>query len=146
MLGRNYCEQVMVHVRGFLPQLFGRGYVNEDGIDGGHIYLPRFNHRLKNLDCLRGFGIQTWGTGCQTTGIAAARHVPGFGASFKAEVKKKYPALVSLHPFGEVLPRPENRVTVDEGRVDRYGVPLMKISVSFGENEKKDGSPHVRDL
>jgi len=44
---------------------------------------------------------------------------------------------VSLHPFGEVLPRPENRVTVDESRRDRYGVPLMKVDVTFGENERK---------
>ena len=69
--------------------------------------------------------------------IDVARHVPGFGASFKAEVKKRYPSWISLHPFGEVLPRPENRVTVDESRTDRYGVPLMKVDVTFGENERK---------
>ena len=44
---------------------------------------------------------------------------------------------MSLHPFGEVLPRPENRVTVDESRRDRYGVPLLRIDVAFGENERK---------
>jgi choline dehydrogenase-like flavoprotein len=86
---------------------------------------------------LRGFGIQLWGTGCGTTGVPVANSIPGFGAEFKAQVKRRYPALVSLHPFGEVLPQPENRVTVDESRTDRYGVPLMKISVAFGENEDK---------
>ena len=135
-LGRHFCEQVMVHVRGFLPQLFDLGYRNDDGADGGHIYLPRFNHRTKN-DYLRGFGMQFWSSGCTPTAIPTAERVPGFGASFKAEVKKRYPGFVSLHPFGEVLPRPENRVTVDESRTDRYGVPLMNIDVGFGENEKK---------
>lgn len=66
-----------------------------------------------------------------------ARHLPGFGAGFKAEVKRRYPSLISLHPFGEVLSRSENRVTVDEGRTDRYGVPLMKIDVAYGDNEAK---------
>ncbi|MFQ5791193.1 MAG: GMC oxidoreductase, partial [Acidobacteriota bacterium] len=136
MLGRNYCEQIMVHVHGFLPQLFGKGYSNDDGIGGAHLYIPRFNHRMKNRDYLRGFGIQLWGTGCETTGFAVARHLPGFGATFKGEVKKRYPSLVALHPFGEVLPRPENRVTVDVNQTDRYGVPLMRISVSYGENER----------
>ena len=138
-LGRNFCEQIMVHVRGFLPQLFGRGYVNDDGIGGEHVYVPRFNHRpdRPKADYLRGFGIQFWDTGAQTTGADVAHALPGFGASFKAAVKKRYPALVSLHPFGEVLSRPENRVTVDESRKDRYGVPLMKIDVRFGENEQK---------
>jgi choline dehydrogenase-like flavoprotein len=137
MLGKNYCEQIMVHVRGFLPQLFGRGYTNDDGIGGGHLYIPRFNHRMENLDYLRGFGIQFWATGCQMTGVPAASRIPGFGASFKAEVKKRYPSFVSLHPFGEILSRPDNRVSVDENETDRYGVPLMKIAVSFGENEEK---------
>lgn len=136
-LGRNFCEQVMVHVQGFLPQLYGRGYSNDDGIGGGHLYIPRFNHRLEGLDYLRGFGIQMWQTGCMTTGIDVAQSLPGFGADFKAAVRRRYPALVSLHPFGEVLPRPENRVTVDESKTDRYGVPLMKISVRFGENERR---------
>ncbi len=138
-VGRNYSEQIMVHVRGFLPQLYGRGYRNDDGIDGGHVYIPRFNHRAGHQapDYLRGFGIQVWGTGCQTTGVDVARHLPGFGADFKAEVKRRYPALLSLHPFGEVLSRPENRITVDESRTDRYGVPLMKVDVAFGENEAK---------
>jgi choline dehydrogenase-like flavoprotein len=138
-LGRNFCEQIMVHVRGFLPQLYGRGYTNDDGIGGEHVYLPRFNHRpdRPKPDYLRGFGMQFWNTGSQVTGADVAQHLPGFGASFKAEVKKRYPALVSLHPFGEVLPRPENRVTVDESRRDRYGVPLMKVDVAFGDNERK---------
>ena len=134
-LGRYFSEQVMVHVRGFLPQLFGRGYVNEDGIDGGHIYFPRFNQRAGNLDYLRGFGIQVWSTGCDTTGVTAAENITGFGADYKARIKARYPALVSMHPFGEVLPRASNRVTVDPGVTDAYGVPLMKISVAYGDNE-----------
>jgi choline dehydrogenase-like flavoprotein len=138
-LGRNFCEQIMVHVRGYLPQLYGRGYTNDDGADGGHVYMPRFNHLTghNETDYLRGFGMQFWGSGSQTTGVEVARHLPGFGASFKAEVKRRYPSLLSLHPFGEVLPRPENRVSLDESRADRYGVPLMKIDVTFGENERK---------
>ena len=139
-VGRNFAEQIMVHVRGFLPQLFGRGYTNDDGVGGGHIYMPRFNHRpdrRKTPDYLRGFGMQFWDSGCQTTGEDVASRLPGFGASFKAAVKKRYPSLVSLHPFGEVLSRPENRVTVDETKTDRYGVPLMKVDVTFGENEAK---------
>ncbi len=66
-----------------------------------------------------------------------AQRVPSFGVGFKQEVKKRYPSWVVLHPYGEVLPRRENRVTVDGRHTDRYGVPLMKISVSYGENEKR---------
>ena len=138
-LGRNYCEQVRFHRHGFLPQLFGRGYTNDDGIGGGHTYIPRFNHRLRGLDYLRGFGIQMWMNGCQTTGVNVAERMPGleFGAGFKRRVEERYPALASLHPYGEMLPRPDNRVTVDPDRTDRYGVPLMHIDVRFSDNEMK---------
>jgi len=135
-IGRNFTEQQMVHVRGYLPQLFGSGYQNSDGIGGGHYYIPRFNHRSKQ-DYLRGFGIQMWNTGSGTTGETVAHDVVGFGKELKAAVKERYPALLSLHPFGEILPRSENRMTVDDSRTDRYGVPLMKVSVAFGDNEKK---------
>ena len=138
-LGRNYCEQVRFHRFGFLPQLFGQGYTNDDGIGGGHVYIPRFNHRLTGLDYVGGFGIQLWGNGCQTTGVNVAELLPGheFGAGFKQRVRERYPALAALHPYGEILPRPDNRVTVDEARTDRYGVPLMRIDVTFGDNEMR---------
>ena len=138
-LGRNYCEQVRFHRYGFLPQLFGQGYTNDDGIGGGHVYIPRFNHRLTGLDYVGGFGIQLWGNGCQTTGVNVAELLPGheFGAGFKRRVRERYPALAALHPYGEILPRTDNRVTVDEARTDRYGVPLMKIDVTFGDNEMR---------
>jgi choline dehydrogenase-like flavoprotein len=42
-----------------------------------------------------------------------------------------------MHPYGEVLPYAHNRVTVDETKTDRYGVPLMKIDYTIGENERK---------
>ena len=47
-LGRNFCEQIMLHIQGVLPHLFGRGYQNDDGIGGGQYYIPRFNHRSRD--------------------------------------------------------------------------------------------------
>jgi choline dehydrogenase-like flavoprotein len=63
--------------------------------------------------------------------------MPGFGADFKKAVKQRYPALVALHPYGETLGRPENRITVDKANVDLYGVPRLKIDYQIGENERK---------
>lgn len=134
-LGRNFCEQQMVHVHGYLKELTGAPVTDEDGLGGAHMYIPRFNHRIHRKKYLRGFGMQMWGAGAQMEPYQLAMNTPGFGAEFKRAVKQRYPAAVSLHSFGEILPRPENRVTVDESRTDRYGVPLMNISVEYGENE-----------
>ena len=145
VIGRYLCEQIRVHVRGFLPQLYGMGPQNDRGISGEHIYMPRFNHRLKNLDYLRGYQMQFWNSGqvpSNLTTIGAL--MPGFGASLKREIKRHYPAWIELHPFGETLPYAHNRITVDPSRVDRYGVPMLKIDYRLGDNELKMAS-HIYD-
>ncbi|MPY90000.1 MAG: FAD-binding protein [Luteitalea sp.] len=138
VIGRYLCEQIRIHARGFMPALYGRPTTNDEGISGAHVYMPRFNHRPgQGRDYLRGFGMQFWDTGCRPTGEHVARHVAGFGTSFKREVKRRYPSWVELHPFGETLSYPHNRITVDESQTDRYGVPLLKIDYHTADNERK---------
>jgi choline dehydrogenase-like flavoprotein len=138
VIGKYLCEQVRINVKAFLPELFGRETSNDDGIGGEHIYLPRFNHRGPKRDYLRGFGIQFWGTGCTNPGASHFAHrLPGFGSELKRDIKRRYPAWVELHPFGETLPRAGNYVTTEGTPADRYGVPISRIVYSTGENEQK---------
>jgi choline dehydrogenase-like flavoprotein len=139
VIGRYLCEQIRLNVTGFLPALVGTATRNDRGIGGEHIYMPRFNHRDgRRRDYLRGFGAQFWNTGSSISGAhPGSERIPGFGASLKTEIKKRHPAWFEIHPFGEVLPYAHNRITVDPGRVDKYGVPLPKIDYQIGENERK---------
>jgi choline dehydrogenase-like flavoprotein len=137
VIGRYLCEQVRFHVYAFMPELLGGTVHNDDGISGEHIYMPRFNHADgRKRDYLRGFGMQFWGCGAQPN-ASFAKSIDGFGAGFKKEVKRRYPALVALHPYGEVLPRRDNRVTVQGTPLDRYGIPIARIEYKTGENERK---------
>lgn len=136
-LGRYLCEQIRFHMYGFMPELVGGEVHDDSGIGGEHIYMPRFNHRDgRKRDYLRGFGMQFWGCGSQQS-ADFAKGLPGFGADFKRSVKQRYPALVALHPYGETLGRPENRITVDKNNVDIFGVPRLKIEYKIGDNEHK---------
>jgi choline dehydrogenase-like flavoprotein len=125
---------------GALPcGLYGAATRDERGIGGEHAYLPRFNHRdgHRRNTYLRGFGMQLWGSGCNSEGAGHfAGRVPGFGSAFKREVRKRYPAWVEMHPYGEVLTYPDNRITVDKTRTDKYGVPLLHIDYRIRENER----------
>ena len=136
VIGRYLCEQIRIHLYGFVPELLSTETRDDDGIGGEHMYLPRYNHRGKKRDYLRGFGSQFWGCGAQG-GASWAGALPGFGKEFKAGVKKRYPALVALHPYGEVLPQRYNRVTVDGSPKDQYGIPIAKIDYRVGENERR---------
>lgn len=137
VIGRYLAEQIRFHMYGFLPELLGSPTLNDDGIGGEHIYMPRFHPRngARN-EYLRGFGMQFWGCGA-TAGAGFGKQLPGFGVDFKQAIKKRYPALVALHPYGEVLGRRENRVTVDGTPLDKYGVPVARIEYQIGDNERK---------
>lgn len=136
VIGRYLTEQTRFHVEGFAPQLVGAPATNDDGISGGHIYLPRFEMPTEKRDYLRGFGVQFWGIGCRG-GAGYAKHLPGFGSAFKQSVKAHYPANIAVHPYIEGLPQADNRITVDENKLDRFGVPLMHIDYKIGDNERK---------
>ena len=137
VIGRYLTEQVRLHMYGFVPELVGGPVQNDDGIGGEHVYLPRFNHRDgKKRDYLRGFGMQLWGCGAGPN-ADFAKALPGYGADFKKAVKRRYPALVALHPYGEVLPYADNRVTVGNAGVDKYGIPIARIEYKYRENERK---------
>ena len=136
VIGRYLCEQFRFHVYAFAPQLYGRPATNDDGISGGHIYIPRFESPEEKRDYMRGFGIQLWGIGCGA-GAQFAKRMAGFGLDFKRDVRKSYPALVQMHPYGEVLPYRHNRVAVDGTPPDRFGIPTIRIEYKLGENERK---------
>jgi choline dehydrogenase-like flavoprotein len=62
-------------------------------------------------------------------------HAPGFGAAYK---KALLEPRASLHitGFGEVLPRWDNFVEIDPQMRDIFGIPVLKIHMSDGENER----------
>jgi choline dehydrogenase-like flavoprotein len=137
VIGRYLAEQIRFHMYGFLPELLGSPTRNDDGIGGEHIYMPRFQPRNGvKKEYLRGFGMQFWGCGA-SAGAGFGKTLPGFGVDLKQAIKRRYPALVALHPYGEVLGRRENRVTVDGTPLDKYGVPIARIEYRIGGNERK---------
>ena len=51
--------------------------------------------------------------------------------------------------FGEVLPRYENYVDIDPNIKDRWGVPVLRFHIKFGDNElkmAKDMAEQAREM
>ena len=78
---------------------------------------------------LRGFGFQGGGS------TSFRMNAPGFGAAFKKGVLDPL-TTINLVGFGEVLPRFDNFVALDPKVVDKFGIPVLRISMTWGENEK----------
>jgi choline dehydrogenase-like flavoprotein len=49
---------------------------------------------------------------------------------------RRYGGLFYMAAFGEVLPNPDNRVTIDPDAVDAWGIPVAHIDCAYGENER----------
>jgi choline dehydrogenase-like flavoprotein len=95
------------------------------------IYIPRYaNVTEHDTDFVRGFGFQ-----------GAARRVgwsgdrPGIGADFKIANRTPGAWFVFVTAFGEMLPHPDNRMTLHRTRKDAWGMPVAVFDVSHGKND-----------
>jgi len=96
------------------------------------IYIARFRN-LPNTPpykkFLRGFGYE----GGSSIGFNWG--APGFGEAYKKAILEPRTS-IEITGFGEVLPRWDNFVELDPGVKDIYGIPVLKIHMSDGENER----------
>jgi choline dehydrogenase-like flavoprotein len=84
----------------------------------------------REKDYLRGFGYQGGGG----TGFNWA--APGFGDAYKRALHQPRSGL-QLIAFGEMLARHDNHVEIDPTTVDAWGIPVLRVSMTWGENEKQ---------
>lgn len=98
------------------------------------IYVPRFrNLSEEHPGFVRGYGYQGMATRSSWMRGANQR---GFGQAFKESLKQPGPWTVRLLGFGECLPRHENSISLDRTKLDRWGIPQVRIRFGFSENEK----------
>lgn len=135
-VGHNFCEHVMgPHITGLLKDLVGKPRTLDDGKPGS-FYLARFrNLNDRHPNFIRGYGFEGSSGTSMFPGNAISR--PGFGSSYKKDVRDYAGAFISMGGFGEVLARFENYVDIDPSVKDRWGVPVLRFHYRFGDNEKK---------
>jgi choline dehydrogenase-like flavoprotein len=119
---------------GILEGMTGAPSVNGPNRPNG-IYVIRYRNTLngpQQKDFLRGYGFQGGG------GVGYPNFwATGYGAAFKQAVLAAHPAYLSLGGFGETLARFENFVQIDpEGAVDAWGIPVLRVNMAFGDNER----------
>ena len=97
-------------------------------------YIPRYrNVGRQEREYLRGFGYQ--GSASREDWQRAVREL-GVGADFKDSMARPGDWDIGATAFGEMLPNPDNRVTLDESRTDKWGLPVLAIDCALGENER----------
>lgn len=99
------------------------------------VYIPRFVNLHKNdKSYVRGFAFENYTSrGDWTRGL----NQPGIGADWKEALTKPGDWFVYFEAYGETLPVYDNHVSLDPVKKDKWGLPLLNISMAYGENERK---------
>ncbi len=125
-------------VSGFLPKLKGGPSRLDDGKSSG-ITIPNlvnFDAKTARKDFIRGYVINA--TGGQSEFPLFAPRLPGYGSSWKQEVKSRYVAQARVWiAGGEMLARKENFVELDPEVKDHWGIPVLKIQFTHCDNDRK---------
>lgn len=96
--------------------------------------MPNFrNVKKQEMDFLRGYmTFYSAGRG----GWGGKPNVP-FGEDFKEKNSLPGPWQVYMMMQGETIPKENNFVSLDKEKKDEWGMPLLKVSVDYDENDEK---------
>ncbi|MBB5685972.1 GMC oxidoreductase [Sphingobium boeckii] len=141
MVGRNLMDHLYgLSVAGVLPNGPDTFY---KGRRPTGLYIPRFRNVSEPGAFLRGYGYQ--GGAMRMGWRTAALGKPGMGADLKERTRKLGPWMVYISGFGEMLPNPENRVTLHPNRKDKWGIPITHIDCAIGPNEQEMAKQIITD-
>ena len=123
----NYRTSISGEYEGFLD-------TTTEGIRPNSGYIPRFRNLLKQeTDFIRGYAAGFGGNRITYNDRS------GFGEDLKNNLaEKKYGNWrVGSHMMGETIPKETNYVALDANLKDPWGIPQLKISVSYDDNDEK---------
>ena len=130
MVGRN----LMDHLSGLGASGIYPGFEQfyHHGRRPNGFYIPRYRNVTEQAEFARGYGFQ--GRGLRESWHRGTWS-PGVGKALKDELRKPGRWSFGLSGFGEMLPDPNNRVTLHPTNVDKWGIPIPHIDVTLGKND-----------
>ncbi|HEY9003530.1 MAG TPA: GMC family oxidoreductase [Mucilaginibacter sp.] len=99
------------------------------------IMMPNFRNVYKQeMDFLRGYmtfySVMRAGWGHSTDG-------PQIGGGYKEAISEPGPWVVYVQMQGETIPKETNHVSLSKDEKDAWGIPLLKMSVAYDDNDIK---------
>ena len=139
-VGRYLTDSTGTDVAGFIPRLMDNVPHNEDGVGGGHIYMPWWLDN-RDLDFPRGYHIEVWGgRGMPGYGFMGGIHrYPnggGYGQQLKDDYRRYYGAVVGLSGRGEMIPNADSYCEIDPNTVDQWGIPVLRFHFKWTDRER----------
>jgi choline dehydrogenase-like flavoprotein len=138
-VGKYLTDTTGIGVAGFIPALMDHVPHNEDGVGGGHIYMPWWLDNRK-LDFPRGYHIEVYGGLNQPgygflDGIHRYPSGGGYGVQLKRDYRRYFGATIYLGGRGEMVPSEECYCEIDPETVDRWGIPALRFHWKWSEHD-----------
>ena len=137
-LGRNLCDHLYgTSAYGYLPQLLGQPSFPDNVSSATVAWLPRWQNLKdpRQESFLRGYSIYPGG-GCDIF-PNYYDEIEGFGASYRAEIKRRYPTPVSFTVQAPSQRSDKNYVDIDPEKKDKFGIPQVRMHFEWDENTLK---------
>ena len=137
-LGRNLCDHLYgTSGRGYLPQLFGHASFPDNVSAATVAWLPRWQNLRDphQENFLRGYSFYPGG-GCDDF-PGFYDEIEGFGASYKAEIKRRYPTPIGLTVQAPSQRSEKNFVDIDPEKKDVFGIPQVRVHFEWDPNTLK---------
>lgn len=107
-------------------------------------YIPRYRNLFGDKrEYVRGFGYQG---SASREGWSRAVAELGIGGAFKDAMAQPGQWSIGATAFGEMLPNDANRVSMDDTKKDKWGLPVLRIDCATGENEAKMRKDMINDM
>jgi choline dehydrogenase-like flavoprotein len=138
-VGKYLTDTTGTDVGGFIPRMVDHVPHNEDGVGGGHVYMPWWIDN-KKLDFPRGYHIEVGG-GLNPPSygfMGGIQNYPGgggFGKSLKDDYRRYYGASVYFAGRGEMIPNEKSYCEIDPSMKDKYGIPVLRFHWEWSDYE-----------
>lgn len=135
MVGR----RLMLHPCGYIEGLFSEDLESHLGPQGCVISSQEFYESDPSRGFVRGFTFQVLRgpSPVETAVNGMLRREIRWGENHHDDFERRFGHIASMAVIVEDLPDDENRVTLDDMQVDRFGLPGVKVTYELGENSKK---------
>jgi choline dehydrogenase-like flavoprotein len=141
-VGKYIMDTVGSNYSGQAPLLENLPLHNEDGADGGHMYIPWWLYKEQlagKLGFARGYHIE-FGGGRTQPGAGTANGLEwltggSYGRKFKEDARRYYGSFVGFGGRGEMIPNEDCYAEIDPNTKDRFGIPVLRFHWKWSEHE-----------
>jgi choline dehydrogenase-like flavoprotein len=139
VVGKYITDTTGTDVAGFIPAMVDHVPHNEEGVGGGHVYMPWWLDNSK-LDFPRGYHIEVWGGLGQPSygfmgGIQRYPNAGGYGKKLKDDYRRFYGSTIGFSGRGEQIPNDDCYCEIDPAVVDQWGIPVLRFHWKWTDHE-----------